>query len=312
MAEERGKRNRTAGEKAVHKAVKVKKSWQEKLFLTIVYTVLTLATVCALYPFLNVLAMSFSSSRAVGAGEVALWPVEFNVEAYKQLLLDGQIFASMKNTILLTAVGTLLNLAATTLTAYALSKKRLRGRKFFVGMIVFTMLFSGGMIPNFVLIKSLKLMNTYTGLWLMGLISTYNMIVMKTFFEGVPESLSEAAAIDGANEPTILFRVILPVSKPVMATMVLFYAVGWWNNYFNPMLYLSSTKKLPMMVKLKQMLDTAKMIEVSSSEGIVQSMVAAETFKAASIIVVTLPIICIYPFLQKYFVKGAMIGSIKG
>lgn len=298
--------------KQVKKAVKVKKSWEEKIFLAIVYLILTLFTICALYPFLNVLAVSFSSSRAVGAGEVVLWPVEFNVEAYNQLLLDGQIFASMKNTIILTVVGTLLNLVATTLAAYSLSKRQLRGRKIFVGMIVFTMLFSGGMIPNFVLIKSLKLMNTFTGLWLMGLISTYNLIVMKTFFEGVPESLSEAAAIDGANEPTILCRVILPVSKPVIATMVLFYAVGWWNNYFNPMLYLSTTTKFPMMVKLKQMLDTAKMIEVSSGEGLIQATVAAETFKAASIMVVTLPIICIYPFLQKYFVKGAMIGSIKG
>lgn len=298
--------------KQVKKAVKVKKSLEEKIFLVVVYVVLTLFTICALYPFLYVLAVSFSSSRAVGAGEVVLWPVEFNVEAYNQLLLDGQIFASMKNTILLTVVGTFLNLVTTTLAAYSLSKRNLRGRKIFVGMIVFTMLFSGGMIPNFVLIKSLKLMNTYTGLWLMGLISTYNLIVMKTFFEGVPESLSEAAAIDGANEPTILCRVILPVSKPVLATMVLFYAVGWWNNYFNPMLYLSSTTKFPMMVKLKQMLDTAKMIEVSSSEGLVQTTVAAETFKAASIMVVTLPIICVYPFLQKYFVKGAMIGSVKG
>ena len=294
------------------KHTKIKKSWQEKLFLVIVYVILTFATICALYPFLNVLAMSLSSSRAVGAGEVVLWPVEFNIEAYRQLLLDGQIFSSMKNTVVLTVVGTALNLLATTLTAYALSKRRLRGRKFFVGMIVFTMLFSGGMIPNFVLVKSLKLINTYTGLWLMGLISTYNMIVMKTFFEGVPESLCEAASIDGANEPTILLRVILPVSKPVMATMVLFYAVGWWNNYFSSMLYLSSTNKLPMMVKLKQMLDTAKMIEVSAGEGVIQTMVAAETFKAASIIVVTLPIICVYPFLQKYFVKGVMIGSIKG
>ena len=175
------------------------------------------------------------------------------------------------------------------------------------------MLFSGGMIPNFVLIKSLKLMNTYSGLWLMGLISTYNMIVMKTSFEGLPEGLCEAAAIDGANEPVILTRIILPVSKPVMATMVLFYAVGWWNAYFNPMLYLSSTTKFPMMVKLKQMLDTAKMIEVSAGEGLVDAtFIAAETYKAASIMVVTIPIVLIYPFLQKYFVKGVMVGSIKG
>lgn len=291
---------------------KIKRSFGEKIFMAVVYTVITLFSICALYPFVNVLATSFSSSRAVGAGEVVLWPVEPNVDAYKQLLLDGQILASMKNTVLLTVVGTALNLAATTLVAYALSKPRLRGRKYFVGMIVFTMLFSGGMIPNFVLIKSLHLMNTFTGLWLMGLISTYNMIVMKTFFEGIPDGLCEAAAIDGANEPTILFRIVLPVSKPVMATMVLFYAVGWWNNYFNPMLYLSSTDKFPMMVKLKQMLDTAKMIEVSASEGLAQTYIAPETFKAASIIVATLPIICVYPFLQKYFVKGVMIGSIKG
>lgn len=287
-------------------------SWGEKVFMAIVYLVITVFTVCAFYPFLYELAVSFSSSQAVGAGEVMLLPKGINLEAYKQLLLDGQILSSMKNTILLTAVGTFLNLVATTLTAYALSKKRLYGRKLFLAMIVFTMLFSGGMIPNFVLIKSLNLMNTFSGLWLMGLISTYNMIVMKTFFEETPESLSEAASIDGANEPRILMQVILPVSKPVLATMVLFYAVGWWNSYFNPMMYLSSPSKFPMMVKLKQMLDTAKMIEVSTAEGLGQIVVAAETLKAASIIVTILPIICIYPFLQKYFVKGVMVGSIKG
>jgi putative aldouronate transport system permease protein len=292
---------------------KIKMSWGERVFMAVVYTVLTIFTLAALYPFVNVLAVSFSSSRAVGAGEVVLWPVEPNADAYRQLLKDGQIFASMKNTVILTAVGTFLNVAATTLAAYALSKKRLRGRKIFIGMIVFTMLFSGGMIPNFVLIKSLRLMNTYSGLWLMGLISTYNMIVMKTSFEGLPEGLCEAAAIDGANEPAILTRIILPVSKPVMATMVLFYAVGWWNAYFNPMLYLSSTTKFPMMVKLKQMLDTAKMIEVSAGEGLVDAtFIAAETYKAASIMVVTIPIVLVYPFLQKYFVKGVMVGSIKG
>lgn len=295
------------------KKTKIKMSFGERAFMGIVYLVLAVFTLAALYPFLNIVAVSFSSSRAVGAGEVVLWPVEFNVDAYRQLLRDGQIFGSMKNTVLLTVVGTFLNVFATTLAAYALSKKRLRGRGFFTGMIVFTMLFSGGMIPNFVLIKSLKLMNTFTGLWLMSLISTYNMIVMKTSFEGVSEGLCEAASIDGANEPTILFRIVLPVSKAVVATMVLFYAVGWWNAYFNPMLYLSSTAKFPMMVKLKQMLDTAKMIEVSSGEGLVDStFIAAETYKAASILVVTLPIVMVYPFLQKYFVKGVMIGSIKG
>lgn len=294
------------------KSKKVRLSPGEKIFMIIIYMIIAVFSLCALYPFVNTIATSFSSSRAVGAGEVYLFPVEFNLEAYKQLLLDGQILSSMKNTIILTVGGTAFNLFATTLVAYSLSKTRLRGRKYFVGFIVFTMLFSGGMIPNFVLIKSLKLMDTFAGLWLMGLISTYNMVVMKNYFEGIPEELCEAASIDGASEPMILARVVLPVSKPVMATMVLFYAVGWWNNYFNPMMYLSSTSKYPMMVKLKQMLDTAKMIEVSSSEGLVQDFIAPETFKAASIVAVTLPIICVYPFLQKYFVKGAMIGAIKG
>lgn len=296
---------------------KNRKTSGENIFTVVVYLVITAFSICALYPFLNILVTSFSSSRAVNSGEVFLWPVEFNTEAYKQLLLDGQIFSSMINTIIMTVVGTLLNLVTTTFAAYSLSKKRLGGRKFFLGMIVFTMMFSGGMIPNFILIKSLGLMNTYSGLWLMGLISTYNMIVMKTFFEGIPESLSEAASIDGANEPKILFSVILPVSMPVIATMILFYAVGWWNSYFNPMLFLSSTSKYPMMVKLKQMLDTAKMLTVNTgsggTEGILsQITVAEQSFKAASIIVSMLPIICVYPFLQKYFVKGVMVGSIKG
>lgn len=284
----------------------------EKIFRFAAYFIVIAFSIVALYPFVNTLATSFSSSRAITAKEVNLWPVEFTVSAYNELLKDGQIFASMKNTILLTVVGTALNLVMTTLAAYALSKKRLYGRNFFIGMIVFTMLFSGGMIPNFILIKSLNLMNNYWGLWLMGLISTYNMIVMKTSFEALPDSLCEAAEIDGANEPMILIKIVVPLSKATLATMVLFYAVGWWNSYFNPMLYISETSKFPMMVKLKMMLDTAKLIETAAAEGANAVTIVPEAYKAASIIVVMLPILCVYPFLQKYFVKGVMVGSIKG
>ena len=295
---------------------RVKKPAGEIIFAIFVYTFISLFSICALYPFINVIATSFSSSRAVNAGEVFLYPIEFNVDAYKQLLLDGQIFNALKNTVILTVAGTFYNILATTMLAYSLSKKRLRGRKYFIGIIVFTMLFGGGMVPDFILIKELHLMNSYTGLWLMGLVSTYNMIVMKTFFEGLPISLEEAASIDGAGELRILFKIILPLSMPIMATMVLFYAVGWWNSYFTPMMYLQSSNKLPLMVKLKLMLDTAKMITINTtgagSEGVTETTVAAETFKSASILVSTLPIICVYPFLQKYFVKGVMIGSMKG
>lgn len=293
---------------------RVRKTPGEIAFTIFIYIFITAFTICCLYPFINVIATSFSSSRAVSSGEVNLIPVEFNLDAYDQLLLDGQIFRAIKNTIILTVFGTLINLAATTLAAYTLSKKRLMGRNFFIGMIVFTMLFSGGMIPDFILMKFLNLIDSYTGLWLQSLISTYNMIVMKTFFEALPVSLEEAASIDGANDATILFRIILPLSVPIMATMVLFYAVGWWNSYMGPMLYLSSTAKYPLMLTLKQMLDTAQQINIAenSGEGLTQTTIAPETFKAATIVVSTLPIICVYPFLQKYFVKGVMVGSVKG
>jgi putative aldouronate transport system permease protein len=290
----------------------------EKVFYGINYVILTLIGLGCLYPFIYIIANSFSSSRAVSSGEVFLWPVEFNLEAYKQLLLDGQIFNSMKNTVLLTVVGTALCMFSTVLCAYSLSKKRLRGRGFFMGLIVFTMMFSGGMIPNFLLIRNLHLMDSYWALWLSGLQSTYNMIVLRTFFQGIPESMEEAAVIDGASDPSILFRIVLPLSGAALATITLFYAVGWWNAYFNPMMYISSTIKFPLMVKLKSMLDTAQMLTVQaqtgmSGGGVTEAvMIAPETFKAATILISVLPIMCVYPFLQKYFVKGVMIGSVKG
>jgi putative aldouronate transport system permease protein len=296
----------------------MKVSAGEKIFYGINYTFLTLIALGCLYPFLYIIATSFSSSRAVSSGEVFLWPVEPNLEAYRQLLLDGQIFNSMKNTILLTVVGTFLCMLSTVLCAYSLSKKRLRGRGFFTGLIVFTMMFSGGMIPNFLLIRNLHLMDSYWALWLSGLQSTYNMIVLRTFFQGIPESLEEAAMIDGASDPYILFRIVLPLSGAALATITLFYAVGWWNAYFSPMMYISSTIKFPLMVKLKSMLDTAQMLTVQAQAGMggggaaEMTMIAPETFKAATILISVLPIMCVYPFLQKYFVKGVMIGSVKG
>ena len=298
--------------------MKIKQSAGERFFHIFNYIFISLCAFLALYPFLQVIATSFSSSRAVSSGEVIWRPVEFNLLAYKQLLEDGQIFVAMKNTVVLTVVGTALNMFATILAAYSLSKKRLRGRNIFLLIIIFTMMFNGGMIPNFILIKKLGLMDNYLGLWLMGLIGTYNMFVMKTFFENMPESLEEAAAIDGANDIQIMVKLILPLSLPVIATLTLFYAVGWWNQYFNAMLYITSTSKQPLMVKLMQMLDTAQMIMVNTAnpsggtEGVIENTIAPETFKAASIIISTLPILCVYPFLQKYFVKGVMIGSIKG
>jgi putative aldouronate transport system permease protein len=288
----------------------------EKVFYTCNYMFLTLVGLLCLYPFLYIIATSFSSNRAINSGEVFLWPVEPNLEAYRQILRDGQIFIAMRNTVLLTVVGTGLCMVSTTFCAYALSKRRLLGRGFFTGLIVFTMLFSGGMIPSFLLIRNLGLMDSYWALWLGGLQSTYNMIVMRTFFQGIPESLEEAAQIDGAGDPYILFHIVLPLSTAVLATIALFYAVGWWNTYFSAVMYISSSVKHPLMVKLKAMLDMARLLNNQSASGLLgtgdEIPIAEEAFKAASILISVLPIMCVYPFLQKHFVKGVMIGSVKG
>jgi putative aldouronate transport system permease protein len=221
----------------------------------------------------------------------------------------------MKNTVLLTVVGTALCMISTILCAYALSKKRLMGRSFVMGLIVFTMMFGGGMIPSFLLIRSLGLMDSYWALWLGGLQSTYNMIVLRTFFQTIPDSLEEAAQIDGANDPYILARIVLPLSGAALATITLFYAVGWWNTYFNAMMYITSSPKQTLMVKLRQMLDAMQVLAAQAeggvSEGAGMTNIAGETFKAATILVSMLPIMCVYPFLQKYFTKGVMIGSVK-
>jgi len=185
-----------------------------------------------------------------------------------------------------------------------------------MGMIVFTMMFSGGMIPSFILIRTLGLMNSYWALWLNGLMSTYNMIVMRTFFQGIPDSLEESAQIDGANDPLILFRIILPLSGACLATITLFYSVGWWNTYFSAILYIQTSRLHPLMVRLRAMLDSAQSLNIIQERGGAgweeMIIVASETFKSASIIVTLVPIMLVYPFLQKYFVKGVMIGSLKG
>lgn len=288
---------------------------KERIGAGIITIILGLFALCCLYPFINIAVISVSSMRAVNAGEVYLWPVEFTLEVYKEVIRDGQIFVAMKNTVLLTLVGTALCMTSTILSAYALSKKRLLGRGIFMGIIVFTMMFGGGMIPGFLLIRSLGLMNTYWALWLSGLQSSYNMIVLRTFFQTIPDSLEEAAQIDGAGDPYILVRIVLPLSGAALATITLFYAVGWWNTYFSAMMYITTSTRQVLMVKLRQMLDAMQVLasqaESGISEGAGMTDIAGETFKAATILVSMLPIMCVYPFLQKYFTKGVMIGSVK-
>ena len=286
----------------------------EKAGKIIIYVVLTMFALVTLYPLIYIVSMSFSSSRAILSGEVKLLPVEANVEAYTNIIKSGQIFTAMKNTLIVTIIGTGLNMIFTIMAAYPLSKSRLMFKRVITWLVMFTMMFSGGMVPAFILVKLLGLVDTFWALWLPPLISVYNMIILRTFFQGLPQSLEEAAAIDGANELYILFKIVLPLSKSVLATIGLFYAVGFWNNYMDAMIYLSDSNKFTLMVRLRQMLaNMSDQLLTSSGEGTANSSsITPEAVKAASIVVSTLPIMCVYPFLQKYFVKGVMIGSVKG
>jgi putative aldouronate transport system permease protein len=276
------------------------------------YLLLAVCAFVTLFPFINVIAVSFSSSRAINAAEVFLWPVEFQTNAYLNLLRDGQLITAMKNTLLITVVGTALNMLFTIMAAYPLSKARLKGRNVMLMAILFTMLFSGGLIPNFLLINSLGLVDTYWALWLPALISAYNMFVMKSFLEGLPAELEESASIDGASEFTILWRIILPLSMPVIAALTLFYSVGWWNSYMNVLIYIRNSGKLSLMVKLYQMIALVSPDMLKSGEGVTQTLITPEGIRAAGVVIAIAPILCVYPFLQKYFIKGVLLGSVKG
>lgn len=279
------------------------------------YLILGFISLLTLFPFWYEIAASFSSTRAITSGEVFLWPVEFNTVAYKRLIEDGQLFMSMRNTVVVTIVGTALNMVMTILAAYPLSRRRLFGRNALLVFITITMLFVAGIIPNFILIKSLGLMNSYWAVWLPGLISTYNMFVMKTFMEGLPEEIEESAAIDGAGDWRILLQIFMPLCKPILAALSLFYAVGWWNSYFNVLLYITKSTKLTIMVKLYQMVnkvDDNLLNNIGGNDAAEQLMLTPEAIKAAAVVIAVTPILCVYPFLQRHFVKGVLIGSVKG
>ena len=285
----------------------------EAVFNVVNYIILAICVLITLLPFAMILAKSLSDSAAIESGMVFLWPVGFNTKAYKNLIADGQLLRSMRNTIFITIIGTALNMIFTTTAAYSLSKKRLLGGKFIMKMMTFTMIFSGGTIPHFIVVKSLGLMDSYGALWLPGLIAVYNLIVMRTFFEQLPDSLEEAAKIDGANDLVVFFRIVLPLSLATLATITLFYAVAWWNEYFNGMIYISTSNKMPLQVKLRQMIATVGQVQLTEGDGeSAKEKLAKDSVQAAAMVISTVPILCIYPFLQKHFVKGVMVGAVKG
>lgn len=262
-----------------------------------------------LYPFVYLVAQSFSSDAAASAGKVTFYPIGFNVNTYKYILRDNQFFRYYGNTIFYTVVGTFISVACTALSAYPLSKPRLRLNKVITPLVVFTMYFAGGMIPNYIVITQwLGLQDSMWSIILPNAISTFNLLVMKSFFAGLPEELEEAAAIDGMNTYQIFLKIIIPLSKPIIATMCLFYMVTMWNEWFTPMLYLDSKDKWPVALYVRQLVEGANNTEIGSSDA---SSVQA-TVKSATMVLTSIPIICVYPFVQKYFVQGMTIGAVKG
>ena len=270
-----------------------------------------LAFVC-LYPFLNVIAYSFSGYNAVLSKAVTFYPKDFTLAAYKDILARPQIWDAMKVTVLITLVGTCLSLTLTICAAYALSRNYLPGRKFISGMILFTMYFGGGIIPTFLVVKGLGMYDSVTSLFIPQAVNVFNFIVMRTFFREFPQSLEEAAKIDGASDIKVLIKIILPLSLPIIATIGLFYAVGYWNNYFDALLYIQSPDKFTLQLRLRSLLFANEINTQSSSLEGMGTQVMAQSLKMACVAVSTIPILVVYPWLQKYFVKGVMIGSIKG
>lgn len=289
----------------------IKTSFSEKCFTVFNYVFFVLLGLTTLLPFVNLFAKSLSSESAVISGKVGLLPVGLQLETYHYVLQDSMFLNSLKVSIALTVVGTACSLFLTTLTAYPLSKVRLRGRKGLLLIFVFTMLFSGGLIPTYLLMQNLNLVNSFPVLFLPAMVNVYNMLIIKNYFEGLPEELEESAKLDGAGNIRILASVMLPLSLPVLATIGLFFAVAFWNDYFSAMIYISDPAIKPMQLYLKELL-------VSSSGDFLKDNVDAainttpQSIQASSILLATIPILLVYPFLQKYFVKGVLVGSIKG
>jgi putative aldouronate transport system permease protein len=283
----------------------------DKVFIAFSYIFVFFVICATLYPFLYVVSSSLSDPVIVGKGEVWLFPKGITLDAYKAVLKDPQIWKGYYNTIWYVTVGTIINIVMTTLTAYPLSRRHFDGRNAIMMFIAFTMFFSGGMVPGYLLVKNLHLINSRWAIVIPAAIGTYNLIVMRTFFQSIPDSLHEAATIDGCSEFGIFTRIYLPLSKASIAVLVLFYAVGHWNSFFSAMMYLNNEEKYPLQMILRKIL--IQQDQGNMMTDVVQGRdLLSQTIRYATIIVSVLPIITAYPFLQKYFVKGVMIGAIKG
>lgn len=287
----------------------------DKVFQSFVNVFLIVMVLVILYPLIYIVSASFSDPKAVIAGEVWLLPVRFTLDGYKAILKDQNLIRGFLNAVYLTVAGTSINIVVTVMMAYPLSRKNFFGRGFFTAFMMVTMFFSGGLVPSFLLINDLHLYNTYWALLLPGAVGITNVIICRTYFQSsIPEELWEASALDGCSDLQFLLKIVLPLSKPVLAVLVMYYAVGHWNSYFNAMIYLEDKAKYPLQVVLRQILVMNQMADETLMDytAMERAQGLADLLKYSTIVISSLPMIVMYPFIQKYFVKGVMIGSVKG
>ena len=283
------------------------------LFDVILYLVFGLIALITIYPFYNVLIVSLANTLASATYSPYLYPHVFDLTGYKTIMSDTYFYRSLGTTLFVTIVGTTLNMVFSVTAAYVLSRKRLIGRKFFLSAILFTMLFSGGLIPTYLVVSGLGLDNSIWSMIFPSMISTYYLIIMKNYFVSLPASLEEAARIDGANEFVVMTRIFIPISKPFMATFLLFYAVERWNEWWNAYLYISDKNIKPLQIYLRDVLVNFNSQLATQAQSMMSShnKVFVQSIQMATIIITMLPILCVYPFVQKYFVKGVLVGSVK-
>ena len=292
------------------KSVKVKETTGYKVFK--VFNTLIMILICAatLYPFLYLVAQSFSSEQAIMQGKVTLFPVDFNIETYKSVLEKGEFVNSYKNTLIYAVIGTISSIVVSCMLAYPLSKDHLKCNKFLMKFVIFTMYFGGGLIPNYVLMQRLHLPNTIAGFIMPSLISTYYIILMRSFFHETPKELEEAGELDGLSPIGIFVKIVFPLSMPIIATMILFNAVGYWNNWYNAFLYLDKKEMWPVAYYLRTIISGAS-TSADPGEVSAEKLQIAANIKSCSMVMMALPIICVYPFVQKYYVQGMMLGGVK-
>lgn len=286
----------------------------ERIFYAVNNVVLACLSLSVILPFLNILALSFNSGADAAHGGVTFWPREFSLENYQEVFRDADLMHAYGITIARTVLGTFLGVMFTAMTAFALKSKTLPGRKFLSKYFIFTMLFSGGTIPIYMIFKTYGMLNTFwVYIFNSSLVAAWDIMVMRTFFEGISISLEESAKLDGCSDLGVFFRIILPISKPVISVIALFKAVYHWNDWFSGAYYIKSTDLLPVQTLLQRMLTLQENLQklTSASQAFFERAVTGESLKMATIIISIIPIVCVYPFIQKYFVKGLMLGSVK-